>query len=158
MNLREFMPGYWVSDDGVVFKELPQFTRGTATHRYPCVAIKKKKYDVHRLVAGAFIPNPEAKLCVCHRDDDTRNNTVSNLWWGTHKENMQDMINKGRNRMFDRLPDKLAPILDALSAGKTLRAAAESIGITESRASQIVTQYRLRLARRQKAKVSDLFS
>lgn len=50
----------------------------------------------HSLVALAWIPNPENKPYVCHKDNNPLNNHYKNLYWGTPKENAQQCIRDGR--------------------------------------------------------------
>jgi hypothetical protein len=51
---------------------------------------------VHRLVASAFIPNPDGLPFVNHKDSDRTNNSVSNLEWCTHQENVAHAKAAGR--------------------------------------------------------------
>lgn len=56
---------------------------------------KAKMVKIHRLVALAFIPNPDNKRCVCHKDNDKTNNNVDNLYWGTDLENNKQAWHDG---------------------------------------------------------------
>lgn len=70
---------------------------------------KRSTFIVARLVAEAYIPNPENKPCVCHKNNDKSNNPVDNLYWGTHKENMEQKSRDGRSRTRPR-PGELNPM------------------------------------------------
>jgi HNH endonuclease len=50
---------------------------------------------VHKLVAEAFIGDCPPGMEVCHGDGNYLNNRASNLSYGTHSQNMQDMVRHG---------------------------------------------------------------
>lgn len=83
------------------------------THGYLIVKLWKdnKQYSkkIHRLVAEAFISNPENLRDVNHRDENKHNNCVENLEWISHKDN----INYGtRNERANKTKSKAIIQLD----------------------------------------------
>lgn len=62
--------------------------RGDYLAVHLCKDGKQKSFNVHRLVAEAFIPNPTDLPQVHHIDENKHNNIVSNLQWVTNKYNI----------------------------------------------------------------------
>ena len=53
-----------------------------------CKNNKRKHLYLHRIIANAFIDNPDEKPCVNHIDENKLNNDLSNLEWCTARENL----------------------------------------------------------------------
>jgi hypothetical protein len=66
---------------------------------YRSVDIAKRHYYVHRLVAFAFhgFP-PTPQHMALHKNDIRRDNTATNIYWGTHADNTRDAIANGKYR------------------------------------------------------------
>ncbi len=112
-----------VSDKGRIYvKATNQIIYGHLAHGYRYVYITdnngiKHHYAVHRLVAQAFIPNPENKSEVDHIDSNPANNDVTNLRWVNHEEQYrnEETIKKkqlGQERQQRRW--KIKPLLDKI--------------------------------------------
>jgi len=92
---------YMVSDAGLVFscKSGRLLTLSLTTHGYIRVSLntghKSSVKHVHRLVAEAFIPNPDNLPQVNHKDGDRLNNNVSNLEWCNNSQNQQHAYDTG---------------------------------------------------------------
>ena len=110
----ENFTGYYIEDNGTVWcdivsrsrdkirrEEKHQLTPRPLPNGYLRVYMRRdsdyKRVDmyIHRLVALAFIPNPENKRFVNHIDTNKSNNHVDNLEWCTSKENNQHSMNLG---------------------------------------------------------------
>lgn len=66
----------------------------------------RTRFKAHRLVAMAFIPNPEGKPWVNHIDSNPQNNNVDNLEWCTCRENVIHAIKAGRFRGITNIPNE----------------------------------------------------
>lgn len=91
---------YQVTDDGRVWSKYYNKWLKPCVDRYgyPQIHIqqdgKLRVVPVHRLVAEAFIPNPDNKPCVDHINTEKTDNRVENLRWCTHKENCNNPLTK----------------------------------------------------------------
>lgn len=99
ININDFREtqyeGYLVNADGDVISmkhKEPILLSPFLRHGYERVTLwengKKFNMSVHRLVATAFIDNPNGYDEVNHKDEDKTNNNVNNLEWCSHKYNM----------------------------------------------------------------------
>lgn len=96
---------YQISDDGRVWskkrnKWMKVFNNG---NNYLVIILRKNKIKyhlfIHRLVAKAFIQNPENKPVVGHKDCNSLNNKVENLYWCTQDENNKHPITRLRRSL-----------------------------------------------------------
>lgn len=99
MKIIQECPCYSVTDDGRVWSSRaqkflkPGRTGARLAYREVFLSDRKNGISlrrmVHRLVAEAFIPNPEGKPEINHKDSNPSNNQASNLEWATHQENLR---------------------------------------------------------------------
>lgn len=97
--------GYFVSSLGRLASnrsgKLVMLNPGKGNQGYPVVMIRYngtgKLTKVHRIVAQTFIPNPENKPQVNHKDLNKSNNRVENLEWCTGFENYIHAVRNGRS-------------------------------------------------------------
>lgn len=97
-------PGYFVDYCGNVIKNTDSGLRfikpwkGKNGYLYVSLVDEngdKKNILIHRLIAEAFVDNEEGYPFVRHYDDCKLNNSVSNLVWGTQRDNHNDMVRNG---------------------------------------------------------------
>ena len=99
--INNLITDYQVSNHGDIksnlSKKILKHSINTNGYHKVMIYINMKSYDklVHRLVANAFIPNPESKPEVNHIDGNKENNCVWNLEWVTHSENIQHSFDIG---------------------------------------------------------------
>ena len=104
---------YMISTNGEIYsrKRNKMLRQSTAKNGYKRVSLKRgTSIAVHKLVALAFIPNPNNYLEVNHIDEDKTNNSVGNLEWCTRKYNVNygaAQKNRVRHTDWERMASKL---------------------------------------------------
>lgn len=92
---------YFVSQEGAVLSTAapdsdPQTWHPIATYNgkgYRRVRLQGKTFKVHRLVAEAFVPNPDHLPYVLHKDGNRENNHFMNLEWSERQSNHPLIVN-----------------------------------------------------------------
>lgn len=108
------------------------------TGGYLGLTIRGKNYLVHRLVAAAFVPNPEGKPEVNHKDGCNQNNAADNLEWVTHAENMQHASAIGRMKNAGTNSKVTAQQAQEIKASRMKQQElAEVFGISQATVSRI---------------------
>ena len=106
------IPGYYgkyeISDKGNIRNPITKriLSQWKDTKGYLMVTLNKrnkcKRFRVHRLLAKLFIPNPDNKREVNHKDLNKSNNSLDNLEWCTPKENTKHAYDNGAIKIPDQ--------------------------------------------------------
>lgn len=107
-----------------------QLTKGFNSWGYVIACVyddggRKRSVRVHRLVAELFV-KPYDGVFACHRDDDRKNNTASNIYWGDASTNALDAARNHGRKKLGKSERKL--IRSMLRLGVTWLKTAENIG------------------------------
>ena len=101
---------YKINDNGIVITKKGHVMRPVINNWYLRLRLKNRKTGkmdnktIHRLVAENFIPNPDNLPVVMHLDNDPLHDHVSNLKWGTQKDNVQQSVREGRRAKCKKQP------------------------------------------------------
>lgn len=135
-------PRYKVSKDGRIYSiHCKKMNKLSDVSGYKFVHIinkfgKGKKVPIHRLVALAYIPNPEDHPVVNHKDGNPSNNTVENLEWCSHSHNIQHAYDMGLNKAKKAVL-KISRDGRILERYNSMKEAAISIGISTDSISAV---------------------
>lgn len=121
---------YYITEDGRVYSSIQnKWLKTWVNSGYLVVNLQGRKSLIHRLVAEAFIPNPDNLPVVNHKDENKLNSSVNNLEWctyeynnnyGTCKERRKETIAKKQKIKKFELLTNIVRILELNDAQKQL--------------------------------------
>lgn len=110
---------------------------------YMCIKmwnnVKRKNFVVHRLVAMAFIENPNRLPDINHKDEVKQNNVVTNLEWCSHSYNAlygscQDRLRKYKQKKVNMIDKNTNTILKTFNS---MKIAGKEMGIHKEQISSV---------------------
>lgn len=110
---------------------------GSQVHNGYLTVKIKHRVKVHRLVALAYIPNPNDLPIVCHKDNNPTNNHVDNLYWGTQSDNMKQMVLDGRQRK-SKIAKHKPTVLKLHNQGFSVKEIVSTIGISDTSVRRLI--------------------
>lgn len=101
--------------------------------KYLNVIFQRKTYQVHRLIAMAFIPNPDKKPYINHKDGNKHNNSIDNLEWCTASENNKHAWRTGLNHTPNGHRTNGTALREArIKAGLSVADVMKAIGVSDA--------------------------
>lgn len=120
-----------------------------------CKDGKSKNHLVHALVARAFLGERPDGLNVCHKDGDKLNNSIDNLYYGTHSDNTKDAVLHGTHNflkenysgktlsgeecIWSKLTEDSVKYIRSMYGIKSTRALAKELSVTQGTVSAVQT-------------------
>lgn len=104
----------WVSDKGYIYDHIKKnITYGYKIPTgYKEVVLEKKHHRIHRLVAKAFISNPQNLGTVNHINENKEDNRVENLEWASLSDNSKEYQNLREHRKLKMMDKRISELID----------------------------------------------
>ena len=124
---------YSITENGEVYSHKRKIYLATREDKYGYLRVnlckngEMKTRFIHRLMAEAYIPNPDNLPYVDHIDRNRKNNTIENLRWTTERGNSRNskrnrpVRNLDTNEVFDSIAEAADSVIDQFSSYDSAR-------------------------------------